>query len=370
MLGVMIVGVIKETQPCEQRVGLVPSVVKALVSKGVGVVVEAGAGVAAGFPDSHYTDAGATVASAETVLNDAGVIVHVAPPTADEVQRFKAGTTLISMVYAKRNTSVVATLADRKIQVFALDALPRITRAQVMDVLSSQNNLAGYKAVIVGANATGRIFPLMTTAAGTVKPATILIYGAGVAGLQALATARRMGAIVHVTDLRPETKEQVESLGGRFVSVEGLDNVKVEGGYVAAATDDVLARQKEAVNKVLFSADIVITTALVAGGQAPGLITREQVQQMKPGSVIVDLAADAGGNCECTTGSEPATVGNVTILGCPQLAASLPTTASELYAKNVQAFLTEIAPAGELDINLENEIIASTLIVHNGEVRA
>jgi NAD(P) transhydrogenase subunit alpha len=209
----------------------------------------------------------------------------------------------------------------------------------------------------------------MTTAAGTVKPATVLIYGAGVAGLQALATARRLGAVVHVTDLRPETREQVESLGGRFVSVDGLEEVSVVGGYVAAAADDVLARQKAAVEKVLFAADLVITTALVAGGNAPRLITRDQVQKMKPGAVIVDLAADAGGNCESTDGANEVHEGAVTILGAPQLAASIPNTASELFAKNVLAFLGEIAADGNLSYDTSNEIINATLIVHNGAVR-
>lgn len=369
MFGVMKIGVVKERRPGELRVGLVPGVVKTLVSKGHEVMVEANAGFAAGCLDAMYTEAGATVVDAATIYSTANVIVRVASPLPEEIQHMRSGTVLISTVFAKRQPEIATALSNAGVSVFALDALPRITRAQVMDVLSSQNNLAGYKAVLVGANAMGRIFPLMTTAAGTVKPSTVLIYGAGVAGLQALATARRLGAVVHVTDLRPETREQVESLGGRFVSVDGLDDVKVVGGYVAAAADDVLQRQKEAVNKVLYSADLVITTALVAGGQAPCLITQEQVEKMKPGAVIVDLAADAGGNCACTDGANTTTVGAVTIIGCPQLAASIPNTASELYAKNVLAFIGEIAPEGTVSFDVQNEIIGSTLIVHNGEVR-
>lgn len=369
MFGAMKLGVMKESRRGEHRVGLVPTVVQALKTKGHEVYVEQGAGFAAGFLDSAYTDAGAIVTTSDGVNEQAELHIRIANPSAEEIARMRKGTAIVAMVFPKRSPETVTALAQAGIHTFALDALPRITRAQVMDVLSSQNNLAGYKAVVTGATAMGRIFPLMTTAAGTVKPSTVLIYGAGVAGLQALATAKRLGAVVHVTDLRPETREQVESLGGRFVQVEGLEDVTVQGGYVAAATDDVLAKQKAAVEKVLFSADLVITTALVAGGQAPCLITREQVQRMKPGSVIVDLAADAGGNCACTNGDEVVHENAVTIIGCPQLAASVPNTASELYAKNVLAFINEIAPEGTVTYDVSNEITAATLIVHNGEVR-
>ncbi len=365
----MIIGTVKETQPGERRVGLVPSVVRTLRQQEHEVLVERGCGLAAGFPDDAYTEAGATLADRQHVLSTAAVVIRVLCPPATSVTELAPGSSLIAMVFAKRQPELAQALAAHRVNTFALDALPRITRAQGMDVLSSQNNLAGYKAVVVGAHALGRIFPLMTTAAGTVKPATVLIYGAGVAGLQALATARRLGAVVHVTDLRPETREQVESLGGRFVSVDGLDEVSVVGGYVASAADDVLARQAAAVEKILFTADLVITTALVAGGNAPRLITREQVAKMKVGSVIVDLAADAGGNCECTVDNREITVGGVTIIGCPQLASSVPNTASELYAKNVLAFFNEVANKESLTFDLSNDIIASTLIVHNGVVR-
>lgn len=370
MFGAMIIGVTKETRPSEHRVGLVPQVVKNLVDKGHEVLIEGGSGNAGGFIDAMYTESGALIVDASAVYKRATLFVRVSPPDISDVAKYNQGSVLVSQIFSKRCPDVVAALASARLSVFALDALPRITRAQVMDVLSSQNNLAGYKAVVVGASAMGKVFPLMTTAAGTVKPSTVLIYGAGVAGLQALATAKRMGAVVHVTDLRPETKEQVESLGGRFVSIDGLDDVSVVGGYVSTASADVLARQKAVVEKVLYSADLVITTALVAGGSAPTLITSDQVGKMKPGSVIIDLAADAGGNCEGTNASDRVTVGEVTIIGCPQLASSLPNTASELYAKNVQAFLAEIAPEGNLTFDTSNEIIAATLIVHNGETRA
>lgn len=366
----MTIGVLTERRHGEKRVGLVPSVVKQLCAHGHTVLVEAGAGISAGHADVVYREAGAHVLTAAEVASQSELIVAVFPPSEEQRKHIRAGTTLICMVFPKRNPDTLRILASLNINTFALDALPRITRAQSMDVLSSQNNLAGYKAVIVGAQALNRIFPLMSTAAGTVKPATVVIYGAGVAGLQALATARRMGAVVYVTDLRPETQEQVESLGGRFITVAELENVQIEGGYVVSASSDVLLRQKEAVEKVLFSADLVITTALVAGGSAPCLITREQVRNMKPGAVIVDLAADAGGNCECTNGASEVTEGAVTILGCPQLAASVPNTASELYAKNVQAFINEIAKDGKLSYDLSNEIVTATLIVYNGELRA
>jgi len=239
-----------------------------------------------------------------------------------------------------------------------------------MDVLSSQNNLAGYKAVIVGANALGRVFPLMMTAAGTVTPAKVLIYGAGVAGLQAIATAKRLGARVEVSDVRPETKEQVESLGAKFIMVEGLDKVNVEGGYVAAISPEILAKQKEAVEKVLVEADLVITTALVAGGSAPVLITADQVSKMKRGSVIVDMATEAGGNCALSQPDAVVEHNGVTIIGANNLASSVPTHASELYAKNVTTFLAAVATAEAMSTDVADEIVGATLVTMNSEVRA
>lgn len=365
----MRIGVLKETAQGEYRVGLVPATVKTLTGKNHSVIVEQGAGLAAGFDDAAYTAAGATIGSRTDVVG-ADLVIKVAVPSSDEIGTLRKGSALVSMIYPKRNPATLSALAAAGVNTFAMDAMPRITRAQSMDVLSSQNNLAGYKAVIVGANALGRVFPLMMTAAGTVTPAKVLIYGAGVAGLQAIATAKRLGSVVEVSDIRPETKEQVESLGGKFIMVEGLDQVKIEGGYVAGASEEVLQRQKEAVEKSLVQADLVITTALVAGGTAPTLITAEQVGKMKRGAVIVDMATEAGGNCALAKPDQTVDVNGVTIIGCNNLAATVPAHASELYAKNIVTFLGQIVGDEGLKYDLSDEITTATLVVHNGEVRA
>lgn len=365
----MTVGILLEMAPGERRVALVPASCASLIKAGHSIIVQSGAGSEAGFPDEAYTQVGATVGSRAEVLAQAACLAHVAVPTAAEISEYPKGATIISLVYPKRNPDTLAALAQAGVSAFAMDAMPRTTRAQNMDVLSSQNNLAGYKAVVVGANAVGRVFPLMMTAAGTVTPVKMLIYGAGVAGLQAIATAKRLGARVEVTDIRPETKEQVESLGAKFVWVDGLENVRIEGGYVAGVTDEILQKQKEAVEKSLFAADVVITTALVAGGKAPTLITADQVSKMKYGSVIVDMATDAGGNCESSKHDAQVTVGGVTIIGGGNLAATVPTHASELYGKNVVNFLAHIAKPEGMSFDTNDEIIKATLVVHNGEVK-
>ncbi len=366
----MKIGVVQEQQTGENRVGLVPSVVQTLCGKGHTVMVEHGAGSNAGFDDASYTEAGAQVTGRGEVIAGSDVLIRVAVPGDAEIDELRSGTSIVSYIYPKRNPELLKRLAAKGVSVYAMDAMPRTTIAQSMDVLSSQNNLAGYKAVLVAANALGSIFPMMSTAAGTLRPAKVLIYGAGVAGLQAIATAKRLGAVVEVTDIRPETKEQVESLGGKFVMVEGLDQVKVEGGYVAGAGEEILARQKEAVEKSLVKADIVITTALVAGGKAPTLITEDQVKKMKRGAVIVDMATDAGGNCAVSKPDTTVHVNGVTVIGCNNLASSVPTHASELYAKNIQTFLGHVATEAGISTDVADEIVAATLVVHNGEVRA
>lgn len=366
----MIFGVVTETRRGERRVALVPSAVKTLLEKGHSVMIEEGAGIRSGFNDASYRDVGATVASRSEVLSAAESMLRVGVPTSEEISEMRKGQTFVGYVYPKRHPELLTSIASHGLNAFAMDAMPRSTRAQSMDVLSSQNNLAGYKAVIVGANALNKIFPLMMTAGGTVKPARVLIYGAGVAGLQAIATAKRLGAIVEVSDIRPETKEEVESLGAKFISVQGLETVNVEGGYVAGVGEDVLARQKDAVEKSLFSADLVITTALVAGGRAPRLITAEQVAKMKRGSVIVDLATEAGGNCELSQSDQTVEVNGVTIIGCDNLAATVPAHASELYAKNLVTFLNHAARTDGFAFDTSDEITSATLVVHNGEVRA
>jgi len=366
----MIFGVVAETRRGERRVALVPASVKTLVEKGHEVVFEEGAGLASGFSDASYKEQGARIVSRPEVIGSADTILRVGVPSDAEIAEMRTGQNLVGYIYPKRHPEVLQKLASRGVVTFAMDAMPRSTRAQSMDVLSSQNNLAGYKAVIVGAGALNRIFPLMMTAGGTVKPARVLIYGAGVAGLQAIATAKRLGSIVEVSDIRPETKEEVQSLGAKFISVEGLETVNVQGGYVAGVSDDILAKQKEAVEKSLFAADLIITTALVAGGKAPRLITADQVSKMKRGSVIVDMATEAGGNCELSQPDQTVEVNGVTIIGCNNLAATVPSHASELYGKNMVTFLTHVAKPEGFAFDMNDDITSSTLVVHNGEVRA
>jgi len=366
----MIIGVLTETLPGERRVALVPSACLQLSKQGHSIHVEQGAGLAAGFNDAAYANAGATMATRSEVIAVASTIIRVAVPSFAEIAEMRRGTNLVSYIYPKRNRNVLDALAAHSVNAFALDSMPRITRAQSMDVLSSQNNLAGYKAVVLGANALGKIFPLLMTAAGTVTPAKVLIYGAGVAGLQAIATAKRLGARIEVSDIRPETKEQVESLGGKFIMVEGLDKVNIEGGYVASVSPEILAKQKEAVEKSLVQADLIITTALVAGGTAPTLITAEQVGRMKRGAVIVDMATEAGGNCELSQPDATVEHNGVTIIGCNNLASSVPTHASELYAKNVTTFLAAVATTEGFSFDLNDEITSATLVTYNSEIRA
>lgn len=365
----MIIGVLKETAEGERRVGLVPVAAQALSALGHTLIIEQGAGEGAGFDDASYIAAGWTVLDHPSVIAQSACIIHVGVPSSNDVASLRSTQSLVSYIYPRRNPALLSQLASAGINTFAMDAMPRITRAQTMDVLSSQNNLAGYKAVVVGAEALGKIFPLLMTAAGTVTPARALIYGAGVAGLQAIATARRLGAVVEVTDIRPETKEQVQSLGAKFISVEGLDQVKIEGGYVAGVSDELLARQTEAVNKSLFNADLVILTALVQGGSAPILITEEQVSRMKRGAVIVDMATEAGGNCALSVHGKTVTHNGVRIMGCGNLAATVPLHASELYSKNIVNFIKSVTTAEGFLFDTSDEVVASTLVVHNGSVR-
>ncbi len=366
----MIIGVLKETGAGERRVGLVPVAATALSALGHTLMLEQGAGEGAGFDDAAYTATGFTVADRAAVIAQSASIIGVGVPSSSDVASLRSSQTLVSYIYPRRNTALLSQLASAGVNTFAMDAMPRITRAQTMDVLSSQNNLAGYKAVVVGAETLGKIFPLLMTAAGTVTPSRVLIYGAGVAGLQAIATARRLGAVVEVTDIRPETKEQVESLGAKFISVEGLDQVKIEGGYVAGVSDELLARQTEAVNKSLFNADLVILTALVQGGSAPILITEEQVSRMKRGAVIVDMATEAGGNCALSKHAQTVLHNGVRIMGCGNLAATVPQHASELYSKNIVNFIKSVATTEGFLFDTSDEVVASTLVVHNGSVRS
>ncbi|MCF8254177.1 MAG: Re/Si-specific NAD(P)(+) transhydrogenase subunit alpha [Bacteroidia bacterium] len=364
----MKIAVIKETRNAENRVALTPQVAMQLIKVGHEVMVEPKSGYASNFSDEAYEKAGCTLVSKETALGQCDILAKVNAPTSDEINGLKSGAALISYMYASFNEALVAELNQKNISAFSMDAIPRISRAQNMDALSSQANLAGYKAVIMGAAHMGKIFPLLMTAAGTVTPARVLIYGAGVAGLQAIATAKRLGAVVEVSDVRPETKEQVESLGGKFIEVKSEETAKVEGGYAKEVSADYLAKQKEAVNKSLFQADLVITTALVMGRKAPVLITEDQVKQMKLGSVIVDMAVEQGGNCELSELDQTVIKHGVHIMGQSNLPSTLPQNASELYAKNIQNLLNHLATKDAFKWEMEEEITKGTLVCHAGNI--
>lgn len=364
----MKIGVIKETRPGEKRVALSPQICKQLIAKGFEVVVEKSAGESSAFTDSDYQAAGASVATDRSNLFDqCQILAKVNPFNADEIEQLKRGTITLSLMYYALNPEVIKAMAEKGISAFSMDAIPRISRAQSMDVLSSQGNLAGYKAVILGAEQMTRIFPLMMTAAGTITPSKVLIFGVGVAGLQAIATAKRLGSVVEATDVRPETKEQAESLGAKFISVDD-EGVKVEGGYAKEVSAEYLAKQKAAVNKSLFQADLVVTTALVMGRKAPVLITEEQVKQMKYGSVIVDMAAEQGGNCELTEPDKIVVKHGVKIVGITNLPSTLATNASELYAKNLQNLLLHLADSKGFKWDMDEEITKGTLIIHEGKI--
>ena len=361
------IGIPKETTERETRVALSPTITKQLTSKGFKIYLESGAGENCCFSDNDYSESGAEITDLKNIYQ-CDLIVKINPPNKKEVSMMKKGLTLISLVFAHSNTSIISQLAEKQISVLSLDSIPRTSLAQSMDVLSSQANLAGYKSVILGGVEMGKIFPMLMTSAGTIKPATVVIFGAGVAGLQAIATAKRLGANVWVSDIRPETKEQVASLGGKFIEVGELDNITTEGGYVKDVSDDFLKKQKEAVLEKVIQADLVITTALVPGKKAPLLISDDMVSQMKPGSVIVDMAVSQGGNCELSELNKVVKKHNVKIVGEGNLPATLPINASELFAKNIQNFVQHLTEDGKFKWDLEDEITAGSLILKNGDV--
>ncbi|MFZ1457751.1 MAG: Re/Si-specific NAD(P)(+) transhydrogenase subunit alpha [Saprospiraceae bacterium] len=361
--------VIKEIREGEKRVALTPDGVKSLTKAGYECHIESGAGDGSFISDDQYRNAGAHISTSKEDLLSAGdVFIKVNPPFADEIAKMKEGSVLISFMYAFSNAELVQALMKRKVSAFSMDAVPRTTKAQRMDALSSQASLGGYKAVMMGANALGKIFPLMMTAAGTITPSRVLIFGAGVAGLQALATAKRLGAVVEVTDIRPGTKEEVESLGGRFLQVEGDDSVKVEGGYVKEVSEEYLRKQKEMINKHVADADLVITTAAVQGKKSPVLVTKEMVETMKMGSVIVDLAAESGGNCALTEAGKTIHHHGVTIIGERNLPGMLSQNASEMYSRNTTALLTYLATKDGFKWEMDEEITKGSLITHQGQV--
>lgn len=366
----MIVSVPKETATGETRVALTPDVVKRMVGAGTGVRIESGAGVAAGFPDSAYSHVGAEIATgADAVWTDADVVMKVQPPTKEETEKLKQGSILIGLLQPFTNRELIEDLAIRGVTSFGLEALPRITRAQSMDVLSAMSTVAGYKAVLLGAAASGKLFPMLTTAAGTVIPARVLILGAGVAGLQAIATARRLGAVVKAFDVRPEVKEQVESLGAGFIAAEDEGIVASgEGGYAKELSDDQHQKELDLIGRNLADTDVVITTALIPGKPAPQLITDAMLQHMKPGAVVVDLAAEAGGNCAGAKAGEEVVVHGIKIIGLLNLPATVPLDASRMYGRNMLTFWNHITKDGELNLDFTDEITGGTCITHESKI--
>ncbi len=362
------IAVPKEVAPGERRVALVPDVVKALTKSGLAVVVEPGAGLSAGYPDSAYTAAGATIeADPAKLFGAAQLLLKVQPPTPEEVARVPKGAVVIALVNASRNLDRVAAMRDRGLTVFALELLPRITRAQSMDVLSSQATVGGYRAALIGAELVPKFLPMLTTAAGTIRPSKVLVLGAGVAGLMAIATARRLGAIVEGYDVRRAAGEQVRSLGAKFLELQ--INAEGSGGYARELTDEEKKQESEMVAKAVAEADIVITTAAIPGRRAPILVREPMVARMRPGSVIVDLAAETGGNCELTQPGSTVVAHDVTIAGPLNLASQLPFHASQMYAKNIQSFLTLlVTKEGTLVTDYSDEILKGTLLVSGGNV--
>ena len=362
----MIVGVPKETVAGERRVALVPEVVRKLSARGVQVAVEAGAGAAAMIPDALYKEAGASVGTAAKAW-DADVVVKVAPPTRAEIAKLKAGGILIAFLAPLSDAQSTKGLAARKVTAFAMEAIPRISRAQSMDALSSQSNVAGYRAALLGAEHMGRFYPMLMTAAGTIPPAKVLVLGVGVAGLQALATAKRLGARTTGYDVRPEVAEQVRSLGANWLDL-GIEAAG-EGGYARQLTAAERKQQQQALTDAIKGFDVVITTALVPGRPAPKLVTAEAVKGMKPGSVIVDLAGETGGNCELTTPGKTTVVHDVTIVSPLNLPAEMPEHASQLYARNVQALLElMLDEKSNLKLDFDDEIISGSAITRDGEI--
>jgi NAD(P) transhydrogenase subunit alpha len=361
----MLVGVAKETAAGERRVALVPDAVGRLAAAGVDIAVEKGAGVEASFADEAYEREGARIADA--VLGDADVVCKVQKPSLEEIARLREGSTLIAFLQPLVNAEVVRALAERGVTSFSMDAIPRITRAQPMDALSSQSTVAGYKATLLAATHLGKFFPMLTTAAGTIPPAKVLVLGAGVAGLQAVATARRLGAVVSAFDVRPVVKEQVESLGATFLEldVEGAEGM---GGYAVALSEDQHAREQELIARHAQESDAVITTALIPGRPAPTLITEDAVRGMRPGSVIVDLAAEAGGNCAVTEPGQTVVRDGVTIIGEVNLPSTMPVHASQMYSRNLLSLLSHLIREGELVLDFDDEITRETCVTHEGRL--
>ena len=365
----MRVAVPRETAPGERRVALVPAIVERLAEGGFEISLERGAGEGAGFADSAYEGAGARVVAREELFLDAEGVVKVQKPSAEEIDLLPEGSILIAFLQPLTDTEGIERLAQRGVTGFALESIPRITRAQPMDALSSQATISGYKAVLLAADRLPKFFPMLMTAAGTVAPAKVLVLGAGVSGLQAIATARRLGAVVSGFDVRPVVREQVESLGATFLDL-GVVGEETAGGYAQELTEEDQRRQQAALEEKIPEFDVVVTTALIPGRPAPKLIPASAVRAMRPGSVIVDLAAEAGGNCELTEPGEEVVREGVTVVGLTNLPSTVPVHASQLYARNVQALLTHLAPEGELHLDWDDEITAGACVTRREEVAA
>ncbi len=361
----MRVSVPKETAPGERRVALVPELVSRLAKSGIETVVESGAGSGAHRSDEAYVAAGAHIGDGFS----GDVVAKVSPPSADEIGRLREGGVLVGFLQPMTAADTVRRLADAGVTSFAMEAIPRITRAQSMDALSSQATVTGYVAALIAARELPRFFPMLTTAAGTVRPAKVLVLGAGVAGLQAIATARRLGAVVQAFDVRSAVKEQIESLGARFLELDmGLEDAEAAGGYARPLTEEEQQRQRELLADAIGEMDAVISTAAVPGRPAPLLVTEQAVRNMKPGSVIVDIAAETGGNCELTEPGETVVRHDVSIVGPLGLPSTMPDHASALYARNVQALVDLMIDEGQLKLDFEDEVIAGACITRDGEI--
>jgi NAD(P) transhydrogenase subunit alpha len=364
----MKLGVPNQSAEGEKRVALVPDTAKKLAARGVETVVESGAGELAHIPDSAYTDAGARVGSAEDAWG-AEVVAVVRAPTTDQIGRLGRGSVLIGFLAPLTAPDTIRALASQGVTAFAVEAIPRISRAQAMDALSSQASIGGYRAVLLAALEMGRFFPMLTTAAGTIKPASVLVLGAGVAGLQAIATARRLGAVVTAFDVREAVREQVESLGARFLDLQLDADAEGEGGYAKELAEDAAKRQQEALAEAIGRFDVVITTAQVPGRRAPLLVTAAAVENMKPGSVIVDMAGESGGNCELTEPGETVVKHDVTIASPLNLPGDMPDHASQLYSRNVSALLElMVSDDGALKLDFEDAVIAGACVTRDGEI--
>ncbi|OGU73509.1 MAG: NAD(P) transhydrogenase subunit alpha [Ignavibacteria bacterium RBG_16_34_14] len=371
----MIIAVPKEILPGENRVAIVPEVISKLIKSGFDINIEKDAGINAGFRNEQYEKAGAKIyGNLIELYQSADIVFKVQRPfeypelKKNEFDLMKEGTLLVTFLYPLNYPDLAKKCAEKGINAISMDMIPRTTLAQKMDALSSQANIAGYKSVIMCADALGKIFPMLMTAAGTIQPAKVVIMGAGVAGLQALGTAKRLGAVVEVSDVRPAVKEEVQSLGGKFIEVETDPSMQDAGGYAKEASPEFLKKQKDLIFKHVINADIVITTALVPGKKAPVLVTEEMVKNMRQGSVVLDMAVEFGGNCEISEKGRTVKKYGVTIIGEPNLPSLVPTHSSEVYAKNLLALITYISKDGKVDLNLENEIVKGSLITYKGKV--